>query len=223
MKIKAAIFDLDGTLLNTIGDLACAMNKMLSYYGFSNLPLDYHTKSVGTGMKNYVLACLPTDKKDDESFVNECLLKMKEFYSGLWNSSTMPYPDILTLLNFLKEEDIKLCVFTNKVHEMAVKMVNHYFADYNFACTYGERSAKPRKPDPTVALEIADELSLAPSEILFVGDSSYDILTAKNAGMISAGVLWGYQPAKILADCSPDLLAKSPCDIIEFIKKYNKI
>lgn len=221
MNFKAAIFDLDGTVLDTISDLAAAMNKMLSSLGFPERELGFHKAAVGRGMKSYVKSCIPDNLKDDEALINKCTDIMKEYYAEMWNIHTKPYNGVCELLEYMVNSEMKINILSNKVHSAVLKIADYFFADFNFSCVYGERSEKPKKPDPTVALEIAEKLSFLPEEILFIGDSSFDMLTACNAKMFPMGAAWGYQSCEVLEKSGALFLANTPFDIIDFLKKNN--
>lgn len=214
---KAAIFDLDGTLLDTIGDLAESMNTTLASYGFPVFPLPYHTSAVGNGIRAYAEKCIPKTKATPE-FLDEFVRKVSNHYSENSMKNTVPFDGILPLLDFLKEQGVVLNVLSNKVDACAKSMINHYFKDYGFRCVYGERPGILKKPDPGVALAIAKECGVAPSEVIFIGDSIYDIMTGNNAGMCSVGALWGYQSYEMLEEKKPSFLANTPYDIIDYIK-----
>ena len=218
MSFKAAIFDLDGTILNTISDLAAAMNKMLREQGLPETSLEHNINSVGSGIKNYVQNCMPQDKREDAELVKKCEAAMRKNYTEAWNVHTKPYDGIIPLMEYLTEQGIILNVLSNKVDEATKTMVRYWFGGFKFSCVYGERDGKPRKPDPTVALEIAGEIGVSPSEILFIGDSRFDMLTATAAGMYPMAALWGYQSEETLKQHGAAHLAADPYEIIDFIK-----
>lgn len=214
---KAAIFDLDGTLLDSISDLANAMNETLSFYGFPTFPLPYHKSAVGNGLRAYAEKCIPAEKNTPE-FLDEFLKKVGSIYDNSCTNTTAPFDGILKLLDFLRSENIKLNVLSNKMDDFAKKMIDHYFRDYGFHSVYGERPSVAKKPAPDAALTIAAECGVAPEEVIFIGDSIYDVLTGNNAGMCSVAACWGYQSKEMLEEKDPDFMADSPTDIIEYLK-----
>lgn len=217
MNFKAAIFDLDGTLLDSIHDLSYAMNETLSSYGFPTFPLAHHKNSVGNGIRPYAEKCIPPEKNTPE-FLDEFITNMGSRYDNACTNLTVPFDGILSLLDYLKENDIFINVLSNKVDSFAKKMINHFFCDYGFHSVYGERISIPKKPAPDAAFIIANECGVMPSETIFIGDSIYDIQTGKNAGMFSVAACWGYQSKKMLLEEKPDFMADSPIEIIEFLK-----
>lgn len=214
---KAAIFDLDGTLLDSIGDLSCAMNETLVSCGFPTFPLPYHKSAVGNGIRAYAQKCIPAGK-DTPEFLDEFVRQMEARYDQSCTATTTPFEGIVPLLDYLREQHILLNVLSNKVDSFAKNMIHHYFDSYGFHCVYGERPNVPKKPAPDAALAIAKECDAAPCEVIFIGDSIYDVMTGKNAGMVSIAAGWGYQSEEMLKEKMPDLIAHSPLDIIDFLK-----
>ena len=214
---KAAIFDLDGTLLDTIDDLSTAMNDTLASYGFATFPVAHHKSAVGNGIRVYASKCIPEEKNSPE-FLEEFVKQVGVRYDKICTNITAPYEGILPLLDFLKSQNIILNVLSNKLDGFAKEMIEHYFHAYGFQSVYGERPGFPKKPAPDVAFTICDECGVLPEEVLFIGDSIYDVMTGKNAGMCSVAAAWGYQSVEMLKEKEPDLIADSPLDIIDYIK-----
>ncbi len=214
---KAAIFDLDGTLLDSIGDLSASMNETLASYGFPTFPLPFHKSAVGNGVRAYAEKCVPEEKNTPE-FLDEFVAKMGARYDKNCTKHTAPFPGILPLLDFLKQQNIVLNVLSNKVDSFAKNMIYHFFKDYDFQNVFGERPGVPKKPAPDAALAIASACGANPSEVLFIGDSIYDVLTGHNAGMISVAASWGYQSEDMLIEKKPDFVAHTPLDIIDYLK-----
>lgn len=214
---RAVIFDLDGTILNTIEDLQTAMNHMLRDFGFPERELDYHKKSVGSGVRRYVQNCLPHCHRDDDALISRCVETMNRYYTGNWNKKTRPYDGILDCMKQMLSCGMKLNVLSNKIHPATNAMVQTFFSEIPFSFIWGEREGVPRKPNPTAALEMASRLSIPPDKFLFIGDSSFDMLTAKNAGMYAVGAAWGYQPREMLEETGADFIADSPKDLCRLI------
>jgi len=217
MNFKAAIFDLDGTLLDSIGDLAQSMNDTLAFYGFPTFPLPYHKAAVGNGLRAYAEKCIPEEKNTPE-FLDEFVKAVGTRYDKSCTVTTKPFDGILALLDCMKEKNISLNVLSNKLDGFAKEMIAHYFDDYGFSCVYGERPNVPKKPAPDAALAIAKEQNVLPEEVIFIGDSIYDVMTGNNAGMFSVGAAWGYQSEDMLKEKNPDFLAHTPQDIISLLK-----
>lgn len=220
-KYKAAIFDLDGTLLDTIRDLGGAVNWGLSQYGFPTLPMEHHINAVGQGLRNYCAKSIPEEKVTDE-LLDVFVEKVKQHYNEFCTEETQVYEGIYDLIAYMKEQGISVNILSNKVDAIVEKLASHYFGEGVFDKAYGERENIPRKPDPTAALSLAEELGMAPSEILFIGDSVYDVITGKRAGMCSVAVSWGYQSTDRLKAESPAFIAQTPYDIIEYLKEEKK-
>ncbi len=221
--IKAVIFDLDGTILYTLIDLANAMNAMLREYGYPEQhDLDCHRMAIGTGARNYVKGCLPQAVQSNDEQVDRCLATYRRLYNENTSVETKPYDGISDVLAFLTEQNISINVLSNKPDEPTKALVDLWFSDYGVDYAFGERVGVPRKPDPFAPLEIAEKLGLSPSEMAFIGDSDVDITTGKNAGMVSIGVLWGYRSQDVLEAAGAAHLAKTPQDLINIIKEYNQ-
>lgn len=217
---KAVIFDLDGTLLDTIQDLAVSMNHALKSFGFAERELSHHVWAVGNGLRKYAERCLPENAVTDD-FLDRFVAVMAAHYRTHSSIKTVPYEGIMKLLDFLSDNNIAINILSNKRDDFVKELTLHYFPNHNFACANGELSNVPRKPDPAAALNIATECKVAPADIIFIGDSVYDVKTGKNAGMKTIAVTWGYQPEESLRAENPDFVAHSPDDIIEYIKSLN--
>ena len=218
-QFKAVIFDLDGTILDTLEDIQTAVNYVLNENGFPVHELDFVRRAVGNGIRKLIGRSLPPGRREDEALISRCTTQMKEYYLTHWSEKTQPYPGMHELLCFLKEARISTAVLTNKPDEIAKRMVPYWYGDIPFACVLGDRDGVPRKPDPTVALAIARQLDAEPERVLLVGDSSPDIMTAKNAGMVSAGVLWGFRSERELREAGADFIVHTPQDLIRLIQE----
>ncbi|MBN2402241.1 MAG: HAD family hydrolase [Spirochaetes bacterium] len=192
MKYKAIIFDLDGTLLDTIQDLGDSMNDTLKSMGYPVHDIQTYLQLVGNGVENLVTRALPPDIKSEE-LVKRCVSNFRNIYSDNWTKKTKAYGGIPELLNKLKANQIQTAVLSNKLHVFTVQMVQHFFGSDYFNDVRGEMPGIPKKPDPSAALVIAEKLSSNPAQMIFVGDSGTDMQTAVNAGMYPVGVLWGYR------------------------------
>lgn len=216
---KAVIFDLDGTLLDTIKDLGNSMNYILTKHGFPKRENDHFVRSIGNGLRKFAERCLPQSAVSEE-LLDVIVPELVEHYGKHYAEKTVVFDGITELLDFLRDEKISINILSNKRDEFVKELMPIYFADYNFDCVIGELPDIPRKPDPTSALEIANRCNILPSDILFIGDSIYDIITGKNAGMKTLAVTWGYQPKELLISEEPDFVADSPSQIIEYIKTF---
>lgn len=218
--IKAVIFDLDGTILYTLSDLANAMNKMLSEFGYhEHKDLNVHRLAIGTGARNYVKKCLPEDVQTNDAQVDKCLDAYRRIYDAAASVETKPYDGIDEVMAYLNEAGIAINVLSNKPDSPTKALVEHWFSKYSPKYVFGERAGVKRKPEPDAPLEIASALGLSPSEVAFIGDSDVDIKTGVNAGMIPIGVLWGYRDRELLEECGAKYLAKTPKELIDIFKQ----
>lgn len=217
MKYKAIIFDLDGTLLDTLEDLANSMNQVLKSQGLPIHETEKYKQFVGSGMYNLALRALPLDKRD-ESFIKHCQNLMQEEYKKRWADTTKPYEGIPELLDRLTTLGCKKAVLSNKPHEFTQLIVKKLLERWSFDAVFGERPGIPRKPNPAGALEIAKLLDIPPKEFIYMGDSGIDMNTAKSAGMYAVGVLWGFRDAAELMENGADLIIKTPIELFSVIE-----
>jgi len=220
MKFKAAIFDLDGTLVDSLNDIADSMNYVLSVHGFPLHQVSDYRFFIGEGMRVLVTRALP-QKLSDPKLIDLCLSQIKDEYSRRWNCKTKVYDGIPQLLKYLSDNDLALFVLSNKPHEFTVKVIEHYFGNSVFKEIVGAGKF-PQKPDPAAALSIAQSCRISSSDFLYLGDSAIDMKTAKAAGMFACGCLWGFRDRKELLDSGADLIVEKPEYVIRFIEKSEK-
>lgn len=192
-KIKAAIFDLDGTLLDSLEDIANAMNAALREHGFPTHPIAPYRYFVGEGVDLLVRRTLPEEFCQDDERCIQLRERMKAHYAESWHCCTHPYPGILKMLASLEASGLPIAVYSNKPHAFTVDCVAHYFGETPWASVEGAREGRPLKPAPDGALDIAKILKLAPEQMAFVGDTATDMETANRAGMTALGVTWGFR------------------------------
>ncbi len=207
--IRAVIFDLDGTLIHSLPGLAASLNRILQA---NHLPT--HTELsvrgfIGNGIKKLIERATPCDTP--EKTIQRLTQQMSEDYASSWQSGTSPYPGITTILNNLAQKKIALAVFSNKPHIFCQEMTDHLFPEISFTTVLGQRDGVPAKPDPTGAYEVAKSLDHPPEDIAFLGDSTIDIATARNAGMLPIAATWGYHDL-------PALEAEHPARLIHHIE-----
>jgi len=217
VKYKAIIFDLDGTLLDTLEDLANSMNQVLKSQGLPMHETEKYKQFVGSGMYNLALRALPPDKRD-ESFIKHCQNLMQEEYKKRWADTTKPYEGIPELLDRLTTLGYKRAVLSNKPHEFTQLIVKKLLERWSFDAVFGERPGVPRKPNPAGAMEIAKLLDIPPKEFIYMGDSGIDMNTAKSAGMYAVGVLWGFRDAAELMENGADLIIKTPIELFSILE-----
>lgn len=216
MKGRAVIFDLDGTLLDTLQDLGEAMNAVLRKHGFPDHPLDAYRFFVGEGMEALVRRTLPEGQRS-EAMVAMLLEVMREEYGRRWYDHSRPFPGVPEMLDSLQSRGVPMAVFSNKPHVFTVEMVAELLGNWSFTSVRGILPGTHRKPDPAVALQISREMNITPEEILFVGDSDLDMLTARAAGMFGVGVLWGFRDAGELQGAGASALIAHPGELLRFL------
>lgn len=213
---QAIIFDLDGTLLNTLDDLADAMNRTLLQAGFPTHPADAYRYFVGNGAKMLVTRALPETERDAETIVH-WLRVFRADYQAHWKVKTRPYPGISDMLDALNARGLPLAVLSNKPEADAQRCVRELLPHWRFTMVVGQRDHVPHKPDPTGALEIAQTLHIAPADILYLGDSSVDMDTAVAAGMFPVGVLWGFRTREELVQHGARALLAQPIEVLDLL------
>lgn len=214
---KVAIFDLDGTLLNTLKDLADACNFALRSHGFSEHQIDEYKYFLGNGVYKLVERALPMDKKDGET-VDKVLTEFKKYYEKHKSDFTKPYDGIEELLIALKETGIKTAVVSNKPHEFAVEIVERYFGK-SFDIVFGKREGYLAKPDPTTVIETLNHFKCKKKEAVYIGDSDVDMFTGKNAGLFSIGVAWGFRGARELSAAGANKIVYTSEELLSEIIK----
>ncbi|MGJ0366325.1 HAD family hydrolase [Aliarcobacter cryaerophilus] len=212
---KTVIFDLDGTLLDSIEDIASSMNKVLESLQLPTHKIEDYKHFVGGGVDILVENALSNQSKEIK---DEVIKRFKIEYDGKLHSKTLPYDGIYELLDELKKLDINLAVLSNKPHEFTVSYVNHFFKNYNFKEIHGQKKDVPKKPDPKAALNIVKCLDSSCENTYFIGDTKIDMQTAKSANMTAIGVLWGFRDEKELRDFGADFIVSNPLEILKIIK-----
>ena len=220
MKIKAVLFDLDGTLVNSLADLADSVNFTLQEFGFATHENEKFKYFIGDGMQKLIERVLPDDKKDNDS-IKQVLSAFMCRYREHFADKTVAYDGIYELVNSLDKMNLKLAIVSNKAQDMAVEVTNKVLSGLNFDIICGKREGYPTKPDPTLTLEIINELGVKPSECIFIGDSGMDMAVAKNAKVIGIGVLWGFRTEAELLENGADYIVNNPNEIAEIIKDIN--
>lgn len=210
------IFDLDGTLLNTIDDLANATNYALGKMGFPIHGLWVYPDMVGNGVGRLMERALPEDSRSERN-VKEMLEHFKEYYNEHCCDSSDPYPGISELLGELSAKGINLGVTSNKYQEAVTKLIHHYFPAYNFRAVLGNCEGLPRKPDPSIVFKALSMCPTPKNEVLYVGDSGVDMETARRACVESVGVSWGFRSIHELKEHYADHIISTPAQILDLI------
>lgn len=210
--IKLVIFDLDGTLLDTLEDIADSCNHALNECGFPSRTLDEYRRFVGRGIMNLFRSALPEGHKDEDT-----VLRVRDAFVPYYNihkdDKTRPYPGTEELLDALTENGIMLAVASNKYQEATEELVRKHFSRYDFPCILGQREGKPIKPDSGIILEAMERCGAEPDEVVYCGDSDVDMQTGINAGVKTIGVTWGFRTREELAAYHPMLIADEQAQI----------
>lgn len=216
MNIKGIVFDLDGTLADSVIDIAESMNFVLKEQNIPVHEIDAYKQFAGNGIRKLVERALPEDLRSGETYTRN-LNKMLEVYSENCINKTKLFPGVANLLDQLQEKEIKIAVFSNKLDDLTQKVVKVLLAKWDVAFVTGISSTVKRKPNPQGALLAAEKMGLSPSEIIFVGDSGVDMETAKNAGMTGVGVLWGFRSAEELKANGAKAIISEATDLINHL------
>lgn len=217
--IKAVLFDLDGTLVNSLDDLADSTNYALNKFGFPTHETEKYKYFIGDGMLKLIERVLPEQSRDDAT-IKQVFGLFWDYYAEHYLDKTKAYDGIHNAVKTLKEMGLIIAVISNKADEMAKIVVDKIFGNA-FDYVTGKREGYPTKPDPTLTLEVIGELGVKPQECAFVGDSGMDMATAKNSGCIALGVLWGFREAEELQENGADYLLEKPVETVEIIKEIN--
>jgi phosphoglycolate phosphatase len=216
MRYRAVLFDLDGTLLDTLEDIADSVNIVLSRSGLPEHDIESYRYFIGEGIEELAMRALPEDMQD-EATINEYVAAIREEYGGRWANKTRPYQGIPELLDTLTARGIKMAILSNKPDNLTGITVSSLLSDWRFECVIGAAPAVPIKPDPSMALEIARRLDIPPGEFIYLGDGDTDMKTAVAAGMYPVGALWGFRTAAELTASGASKLIDKPADLLELL------
>ena len=216
MKFKAVLFDLDGTLLDTIGDLTDSMNVALSHIGFPAHDFETCKMFVGDGVEMFAFRALPENNRD-QATVAKCVALMRQEYTKRWTNKTRPYNGIPQLLDALTSRNLEMAILSNKPHDSTKEMVAALLSKWRFNPVVGALTAVPKKPDPTLARQISQELGIPSEQFLYLGDTGTDMKTAQASGMFAVGALWGFRSAEELEHAGAEVLVKHPREVLELL------
>ena len=216
MKYRSVLFDLDGTLLDTLKDIADSVNKALSSLGFPEHEVDAYKYFVGDGEDVLVLRALPEDHRDSMTS-NNVLSLFHKLYGVHWGDNTRPFQGIPDLLDALTKVGIRMAVLSNKGQKSVDQTISAFLANWRFDVVLGALPSMPTKPDPTGALRIVTQMGLKTSDFLYLGDSGVDMKTAVAAAMYPVGALWGYRKADELLASGAKALAHKPEEILPLL------
>jgi phosphoglycolate phosphatase len=217
MVYKAVLFDLDGTLLDTIEDIAYAANRVLAWRGLPVHPKDAYRAAVGNGARHLMERVLPEINRDPGT-IEECFAAFLKEYGEHWNVRTKPYPGVPEMLDALQARGLKMAVLSNKPADFTRNCVYEILSKWKFDPVIGAENGIPSKPDPAGALAIAERLGIPPEGFVYLGDSGVDMKTANAAGMFAVGALWGFRSREELQQEGAKILLERPQDIISLFQ-----
>ena len=213
---KLAIFDLDGTLLNTIEDLGYAANHALQAHGYPTHSIASYPFFVGNGVRRLIERVLPEDART-EATIDRLLVTFKEYYNDHNTDYTKPYEGIPELLSLLSSRGVAIAVASNKYQAATEKLISHFFPTLAFIAVEGQKEGVPVKPDPSIVFEILAKAKTPKADTIYIGDSGVDMETARRACVDSVGVTWGFRPEKELVENHADTIVNSPGDIEKLV------
>jgi phosphoglycolate phosphatase len=217
MTHRAVIFDLDGTLLDTVEDLGDSMNAALVSLGYPTHSYAKYKYFVGDGFTTFSERAVPAQVRGDAAVVAECEARARREYSQGWNRKTHLYDGVADLLDELASRGILMAICSNKPHPAVLDVVGHYLGRWTFAAVVGSQPPMPKKPDPAVVHGILEGLGLERSQCLYVGDTNTDMETALRAGILAVGVLWGFRTKEELLESGAQVLVARPGEILALL------
>ena len=216
MKYRAVLFDLDGTLLNTLQDVAAAVNRGLAILGLPQHAIENYKTLIGEGRDILVRRALPLAHRDDATALQLLNMVNKE-YAAHWEDNTRPYPGIPELLDNLTKKGIKIAVLSNKADDLTNLCVTKLLSQWRFTLVAGAKSSVPNKPDPTSALQITKQMGISPAQFIYLGDSDIDMNTANNAGMFAIGAGWGFRSEQELLGAGAKAVIQKPDELLKYL------
>ena len=216
MGYRGIIFDLDGTLLDTLHDLADAMNSALAACGLPPRPsVDEHKYFIGDGVTNYILRAMPEGRRGHEDLIERIRSRFLAAYAAGWNNKTQRYDGVLELLSELARRGVRSAVLSNKPDDATRLSVEEFFGRERFDVVRGAREGSPLKPDPAGAIAVAERMGIHPHEFAYVGDTATDMKTAVAADMFAIGAAWGFRAEDELVSAGAQALAATPADVLK--------
>jgi phosphoglycolate phosphatase len=217
MEYKAVLFDLDGTLIDTVDDIGDAANRVLSNRKFPTHSISTYRLFIGEGVRMLFTHALPEEDRNQD-LITACLKEFMEDYSCNYNVKTKLYDGVPELLDILTQRGLKLAILSNKPHPITKDCVAFFLSQWDFNVVLGQHDSIPRKPDPQGALEVAQRLAILPSKFVYLGDTAIDMKTAVSAGMFPVGVLWGFRPLEELMKNGARIVIDEPMQLMDVIK-----
>lgn len=219
MPLSAVLFDLDGTLLDTLADVAHATNAALAQLGFPGHPVEAYKYFIGDGMEQLARRAMGPGPHDP-GLVSRCVEGIRQEYARRWDNKTRPYPGVPELLDELAARHTPMAVLSNKPQEFTQLCVERLLGRWHFGAVVGAGDQFPRKPNPGAARHIARTLGLPPERIVYLGDTNTDMQTALAAGMFPVGALWGFRSADELRTSGARALLAQPLELLAFLEDF---
>jgi phosphoglycolate phosphatase len=216
MEYKAVLFDLDGTLIDTVDDIGDAANRVLSNRGLPTHSISDYRLFIGEGVRMLFTRALPEESRNQD-LITACLKEFIEDYRCNYNVKTKPYDGVPELLDMLQVRGLKLAILSNKPDPITKDCVAFFLSQWDFDVVLGQQDSIPRKPDPQGALEVAQRLAIQPSNFIYLGDTAIDMKTAVSAGMFPVGVLWGFRSLEELMGNGARVVIDEPMQLMDFI------
>jgi phosphoglycolate phosphatase len=213
MRFYAVLFDLDGTLIDSLADVADSCNRILAAHGYPPHPYDAYRYFIGDGVENLLLRALPPEARAEPG-LSQCMAAYNADYAQSWHIKTRPYPGILELLDAAKVKGLRLAVLSNKPHHFTLQCVQEILGGHRFDTVLGASDQFPHKPNPAAALHIARGMNLSSDQFMYLGDTATDMQTAIAAGMYPLGALWGFRTEEELRAAGAEALLRFPVDLL---------
>jgi phosphoglycolate phosphatase len=217
-RFSAVLFDLDGTLLDTLADIAHSANDALEELGFPTHEIGAYRLFVGEGLRMLFRYALPAEART-EAIIDRCAEAFRGAYSRQWNIRTRPYDGVTQLLDALTERNVRMAVLSNKPDLFTKRCVDEYLPQYQFQMVLGHRDGIPRKPDPTAAKQIINALGVPPEQVVYLGDSAIDMKTALAVGAYPVGALWGFRSLDELRENGAQAVISRPMELLDLLDR----
>ncbi len=221
MRIQAVVFDLDGTLLDSLADIANAANTVLQSHDFPTHSIESYRYFVGSGVRHLLCKTLPEEFHDDEQLGRRLIAEFIEEYHRTWNVESRLYDGVTQMLDELVRQELALAVLSNKPQAATSKCVNYYLPQYSFATVLGQSEHRPPKPDLTGAREVLTELGVEPQACLYLGDTAVDMQTACSAAMVPIGATWGFRDQAELEQAGAEWIIDQPLELLDIVRRHN--
>ncbi len=217
MGVAAVVFDLDGTLLDSLTDIAKAANTILESHAFPTHPESAYRYFVGDGIRRLVARAIPAAHRRDSALIEQLIAEFIELYQVTWNVHSRLYDEVPAMLSGISDRGLATAVLSNKPQEATRRCVDYYLSDYRFAAVLGQQANRPPKPDLTGVREIVELMQVAPQDCLYLGDTAVDMQTAQGASMFPVGASWGFREIAELRQAGALAIIDHPLQLLEII------